>query len=228
MAASWSGMKSASAGGVGGGGVYGGGFPGPSGGVMPTIPKFKTAKPLNVNTDIQSNMAKYMKASPVPQAATQAGKAGTQMQNVGSGLMDPNSAYFQKLLGRMKGELGQQGAAQKRAAALTGAESGFGAGGGAEVMQMQGDIDEATMEATGEAAGDLALAAPGVGAQIAGQGAGINLGVAGSTLDARRLAETMREFDVGAGFTAQGLANQANMANQDAMLKMFATMLGGF
>lgn len=82
------------------------------------------------------------------------------MQTTGEGLLDPASDYAKRLRAQMSRELGGQAEARKRAAALTAAESGFGAGMSPELLAAQGQIDVAGLEATGEAQANLALEAP--------------------------------------------------------------------
>lgn len=121
----------------------------------------------------------------------------------GTGLLDPSSDYYQRLVEGMKSRIGKEAGGNYRAAALRAAQGGFGGGQSGELMDMQADIGRAGLEAQGEAGANLRLEAPKTGASMA-------LGAGGLTLGGEQLEEGGRQFDVG---TEEG-ARQFNQAQQ--------------
>jgi hypothetical protein len=130
----------------------------------------------------------------------------------------------------MRGDIGMQGAAAKRTAALEGAESGFGAGGGGEFMQRAGDIDYATQVGMGKGAGELALTAPRVGADMLSRTFAPQQQEYGRTEQSRQfgadfgagerrfgaeLGERGRQLGVEVGLKQQGMANEMARYNAD-------------
>jgi len=169
--------------------------------------------------------------------AGQAQNAANELSQFGSGMMDPNSDYYKKMLQRMQQSIGAQTAGANRGAALTAAEQGFGAGLSPQQAQMIAGNTQAGQKAMGSAMTDLSLAAPGMGIQALGAGGNLSLGVGQLGESARQanqnLAETGRQFDVGSGFTAQQLAQAADaqafnqkMAKNQDLLKMYSMMFG--
>jgi hypothetical protein len=134
------------------------------------------------------------------------------LSGYGEQLLDPGSDYYQQLLSQMRGDIGQQGAAAKRAAALSAAESGFGAGAGAARLGREGDIDYATQIGMGKGAGQLALAAPGMGASMMQSTFAPQMQEYGLTEQSQQYghgaAEDARQFGVGVGLQEQGMANE--------------------
>ncbi len=118
-----------------------------------------------------------------------AGAAGA-VGEAGAGLLDPGSEYYQRLMEGMKGRIGKEAAGQQRSAALRAAQGGFGGGQSGELMDVQGNIGRAGLEAQGEAGANLRLEAPKLGANMA-------LGAGGLALGGEQLAEGGRQFDVG-------------------------------
>jgi hypothetical protein len=89
-----------------------------------------------------------------------------KLQEAGAGLLDPDSEYYQRLVGGMREQIGKQTAASQRSQALRQAYSGGGATG--EAQMNVADIGQAGLEAEGQAAADMRLKAPGMGADILG------------------------------------------------------------
>ncbi len=157
-----------------------------------------------------------------PQSAPVAGDL-RELSGYGSDLLDPNSDYYKELVAQMRGDIGKSTAASKRAAALMGAEQGFGAGASPEMMSVMGDIGEAGRIAEGEAMGDISLAAPKLGAGMMAStfGPGVSLEGIGEQssqfgadltesgiMSRAGLAESARGTDVGAGLTTMGMADE--------------------
>jgi hypothetical protein len=136
----------------------------------------------------------------------------TQTAGVGGGLMDPESDYYKRLSQAMQRQIGGQGAAQQRSAALRGAWSGFGGGASPETMATTADIGQSTLEAQGLAEAGLALEAPKVGAQIMGSTFNPMLAHSGMIEGSRQFGagqgEGARQFGVGVGLTQQQMAQQ--------------------
>lgn len=139
--------------------------------------------------------------------ASQEGVAG-QLSDVMKGFLDPNSAYFQRLMERMRGEIGEQTETSQRAAALRAAQGGLGGGASTELLATQGELGTAGLEAAGQAAGDLALRAPAMGLQFGGAAGGMYG-------DISRLQEGGRQFDVTAAQRQTELASQRELAAQN-------------
>ncbi len=108
----------------------------------------------------------------------------------GAGLLNPGSDYFQRLMDGMKTRLGKESGAKYRSAALRASQGGFGGGQSGELMDVQGDISRAGIEAGGEAGANLRLEAPKLGA-------GMALGAGGLQLGGEQLIEGGRQFDKG-------------------------------
>jgi hypothetical protein len=155
-----------------------------------------------------------------------------KMSQTGSGLMDPNSDYYKRLSASMQRQIGGQSAAGQRAAALRGAWSGMGAGASPEMMMTQAGLGQAGLEAAGQAQADLALRAPGMGAQMLGQTFSPLMGIEQLGEQSRQYgygqaqqagqyghgaAEGARQFGVGVGLQQQELAGQ--QAWQQAQLQ---------
>ena len=114
------------------------------------------------------------------------------MAQYGQGLMEPGSDYFQQLVSQGRQQMGAGAAAQKRAAALAGAEQGFGAGASPEMLQMQQGIDESSRIGMGNMMGQMALAGPQLGAGMMQSTFGPGLGL-------QQLGEQSRQFGAGLG-----------------------------
>jgi len=106
-----------------------------------------------------------------PQMPYQPGAPKTQglidpLAEAGQGLLDPDSAYSQRMREQMVGGIGQQTEAMQRGAVLNASRAGFGTGAGAELLETQGDIGRSGLEAQGQASADMALKAPALGGQM--------------------------------------------------------------
>jgi len=165
------------------------------------------------------------------------------MSQYSQGLMDPNSDYFKRLSGAAQEQIGQQSAAQQRASALRGAQSGFGAGAGAVQMATSADIGQAGLEAQGQAAAGLALQAPAMGMQGLQSTFSPYLGIEQLGEQSRQfganLGENQRQYGVGVGLQQQQQAAQQawqqaqiDMQNrqmqQEALMNQYAMMYGMF
>lgn len=186
-------------GGTGGGGAGG----------LPT-PTNISGGSVSAPTQLGSTFKKFQ---PTPRSGTAASGGGQlpgasqqtagAVAQAGTGLLDPQSDYFQRLMDGMKSRLGKESAAKQRSAALRAAQSGFGGGASPELMAAQRDIGVGGLEAMGEAGANLRLAAPQLGGQLALGGGRLQLG--GEQLGERArqfdvgLAEGGRQFDVGMG-----------------------------
>jgi hypothetical protein len=143
------------------------------------------------------------------------------MAGKGAGLMDPGSEYYQALLNRMQTDIGKSAGAGQRAAALRGAWSGFGAGASPEMMMTAADIGQSGLEAQGEAAGQLATAAPRLGMEMMGRTFAPRQAEFGRTQQdiqfGAGMDERARQFGAGVGLQQQQMANQqAQFAAQQA------------
>ena len=140
------------------------------------------------------------------------------MAGAGRGMMDPGSDYFQQLASEMQGQIGQSAAASQRAAALRGAQSGFGGGQGGEVMQTAADIGQSGLEAQGQAMANLRLEAPKLGAEMLGSTFGTHLGMEqlgeGSKQFSAGLGEGARQFGANVGLQQEQMAAQRSFQEQ--------------
>ncbi len=154
-----------------------------------------------------------------------------QMASYGQGLMDPGSDYFQQLVSQGRQQIGAGAAASKRAAALAGAEQGFGAGASPEMLSMQQGIDESSRIGMGNMMGQMTLAGPRLGAGMMqstfGPGLGLQqLGEQSSQFGAQ-LGQQAQQFGTNVGLQQQQLAQQ--QAQYQAMLRQqMAMQYGGF
>lgn len=194
-------------------------------------------------------------AGVVPGGAGGPGPGGMLGENLaaqsaaGQGMLDPGSDYYQRLSQAMQGQIGGQMEAQRRAAALRGAWSGFGAGASPEMLATQGDISQAGLGAQGAAEAGLALQAPGMGMQAMQGTFAPLLGIQQLGEQSRQfgagMGERARQFGIGTGMQQQQMAaqqaaqqaqlqQQAAMANQQAqmqqmqMMAQMAGMFGGY
>lgn len=112
-----------------------------------------------------------------------AAKTAAAMQKTGQDFLDPGSDYTKRLNEQMARRIGDQTEAKKRSAALTASRSGLGSGAGAELMNLIGEIDREGLEATGEAAADLTLAAPQIGRSFLTPALSAQTGLQGQALE---------------------------------------------
>ena len=118
------------------------------------------------------------------------GDLASAVGEAGTGLLDPNSDYYQRLMDGMKTRLGKESEAAQRAAALRASRSGMGAGASPELLETQGEIGIGGLNAQGEAGANLRLEAPKLGA-------GMALGAGNLALGGEQLTEGGRQFDEG-------------------------------
>lgn len=161
----------------------------------------------------------------------------------GQGLMDPNSDYYKQLNEGMRSQIGDESAAAQRAAALRASQGGMGTGGSAELLETQGDIGRAGLNAMGDASANLRMQAPIAGAQI--NASTFNPQVQYNQLNERSaqfgagMAQGNQQFAAGMGQQQQGMAQQdaqfwagldADTAAQqsDQQMQMYMASLGGF
>lgn len=136
----------------------------------------------------------------------------SKMSEYGGGLMDPGSDLYKRMSAGMQGQIGAQGAAQQRAAALRGAWGGLGGGQGAEVMQTAADIGQSTLGAQGQAEANLRMQAPQIGAGMLQSTFGPQGQLAAQQEQSKQfgagLGEQGRQFGVGVGLQQQQMANR--------------------
>ena len=165
------------------------------------------------------------------------------MSQYSQGLMDPNSDYYKRLSSAMQEQIGGQSAAQQRASALRGAQSGFGAGAGGAQMATSADIGQAGLEAQGQSAAGLALQAPAMGMQGLQSTFSPYLGIEQMGEQSRQfganLGENQRQFGVQTGLSQQQMAHQQALQQaqmqmqqqqmqQEALMNQYAMMYGMF
>lgn len=148
----------------GGGGSGGGSSSSPSMPTPPTPPTAPTAPSgaAPVTTQATGPPAPTYQPPPQYQPTNQTDPRLDVMADYGQGLMDPDSPYYQQLVEQMRGQIGAQSQAAQRAAALRNVWGG-GSGGG-ELGETQGAIGQRGLEVAGNAAADMRLAAPKLGA----------------------------------------------------------------
>lgn len=228
-------------GGVGGG--YGGGFGSFGGAGMPSYSPPPAPKlPTQPSAQVKMPPAKQYNPYQTGQAQGLNQNIG-QVSQAGAGLLDPNSDYYQQLSQGMQRQIGEQSAAQQRAAALRGAYSGFGGGAAPETMATTGDISQAGLEAQGQAEAGLALQAPGMGAGMLSSTFSPLMGLQQLQEQSRQygagLGEQARQFGVNTAMQQQGLAGeqawrqaqlqaQQQQAQQDALMRQMSMMYGMF
>jgi len=147
------------------------------------------------------------------------------LAKAGQGLLDPNSDYFKQLMGGLTGAIGEQSAAQGRAAQVQASRAGLGAGASPELLETQGDISRAGLGAMGEAGANFRLQAPQMGAQMLQPALQGQLGLQSQNLQAWLAQQQLQQ------------QNQNNQANfdlqrqqmlQDQMMREMALLYGGY
>lgn len=208
-----------------GSGAFGGGVPGFPTRRPPAMPRSSGSISVHPSSPYGRGGAGSNFTMPPPQQfepATYSDPNIGYMANYAKGLMDPESDYYKRLSAGMQRQIGEQSAAQQRAAALRGAWGGLGGGRGAEVMQTAADIGQAGLEAQGQAEAGLRLAAPQLGMQALAGTFQPQLGyhqlTEGSRQWAGGMGEGARQFGAGVGLQQQQMASQA--AAQQAQLQM--------
>ena len=131
-----------------------------------------------------------------------------QLGNAGAGLLDPSSAYSQRMRSEISEGIGQNTAAQQRGSALRAAGSGMGYGGSPELLEVQGQIGQEGMRAQGQADASAILGGQQLGGQMLGSAMGGAIGLQGQALQ---------------GFMGQQQMGQ-NQAMQDQQLQHSSAM----
>jgi hypothetical protein len=208
-------------------------FGAPGGSGVPAAPPPPAPMQQQLNIPPQQQFSPYQ-AQPINYQAPGAGVLGERLGQMGefaTGMLDPESDYFKRLMAGLQQQIGGQSQAQQRAAALRAAYGGMGGGRGGEMMQTQADIARSGLRATGAAGAQLRLAAPQMGMQALQSTFAPQLGVQQLTEQARQfgagltqqqqqmaeasrqfgagLGEQGRQFGVGAGLQAQQMAQNA-------------------
>jgi hypothetical protein len=104
------------------------------------------------------------------------------LASTGQGLLDPSSAYHQRMQSQLSEGIGKTSAAQQRAAALRAAQAGMGGGASPELLETQADIGRSGLEATGDAYGRAMLGGMELGGQQLGTALSGQLGQQGQQL----------------------------------------------
>ena len=150
------------------------------------------------------------------------------LAQAGQGLLDPNSQYSQRMRGEMVQGIGQQTEAMQRAAQLNAARAGFGTGAGAELLETQGDIGRAGLEAQGQASADMTLAAPELGIRAMTPALSGQLGLSGQQLQGWMGQQDLQAQQQAQAFQAQlqqqQFEQQQRMMEQEQMLRELSLM----
>jgi hypothetical protein len=101
------------------------------------------------------------------------------LAQAGKGLLDPSSAYHQRMQSQLSEGIGKTSAAQQRAAALRAAQAGMGGGASPELLETQADIGRSGLEATGDAYAQAMLGGMTAGGQMLSSGMQGQLGLSG-------------------------------------------------
>jgi hypothetical protein len=182
----------------------------------------------NPRTNIGANLGNINYEQPAayqPERFHLSGEAQSglgKLSEVGAGLMDPDSEYYKRLVGGMREQIGKGTAADQRSQALRQAYAGGGHTG--EAQMNVADIGQAGLEAEGQAAADMRLKAPGMGAGILSDATGKRMGAeqyghgayqAGSQYG-HGAEQQAGQFGAGLGLEQQRMGLQAEIANQQA------------
>ena len=158
------------------------------------------------------------------------------LAEAGTGLLDPNSAYSQKMRQEALRGIGDQAGAQQRAAVLQAARAGYGTGAGAELLETQGEIGQAGLEAQGQTAAQLQLQGPQVGAQILNPALSAQMGLQSNDLQAwlaqQNLSQQQQAQQANLTLEQQRMKAQMEMERarfeQEARLRQLASMYAGY
>lgn len=156
------------------------------------------------------------------------------LAQAGKGLLDPNSAYSQRMRTELSEDIGGQAEAQQRAAALRAARSGLGAGASPELLETQGQIGQQGLEAYGDASARALLGGMQLGGQLLNPALQGQLGLQGQQLQGfLSQQESNAQKDLAQQQLAQQQAQmqfQAQMAQQqmanDMMLRQLSVYSG--
>lgn len=171
-----------------------------------------------------------------PQMPYQPGAPAVQnitnpLTEAGTGLMDPGSAYSQRMKTEALKTIGDQTGAQQRAAVLNAARAGYGTGQSAELLETQGEIGQAGLEAQGQAAAGLQLEAPKVGAQILNPALNAQVGLQSNDLSAwlsqQQLGQQAQAQQANIALEQQRFELERQRMEQELRLRELAQMYSG-
>jgi hypothetical protein len=145
------------------------------------------------------------------------------LAKAGAGLLDPSSAYHQRMRSELTEGIGRTSEAQQRAAALRAAQSGLGAGASPELLETQADIGRSGLESMGDASAQAMLGGIGLGGQLLSPALSGQLGLQGQQLQAY-LAQQAALQDQEAMKFQQAMAQQ--QLQQQMLLQQMALMGG--
>jgi hypothetical protein len=156
------------------------------------------------------------------------------LAKAGRGLLDPSSAYHQRMQGQLSEGIGKTSAAQQRAAALRAAQSGMGGGASPELLETQADIGRSGIEATGDAYAQAMLGGMQAGGQMLSSGLSGQLGLSGQQLQGylgqQQGAQRQQEMQYQAAQDRQAMQFQQQLQQQRQQQEMMLAqmqMMGG-
>lgn len=186
----------------------------------------------------QPNVINYQGGGGGAQMPYQPGAPGARdiigsLQEAGTGLLDPSSAYSKRMRNEISEDIGARSAAQERGAALRAARGGMGVGASPELLETQGDIGRAGMSAVGDATADAMLGGMSLGGQLLNPALGAEVGLQGQGLSAymgqQQLGAQQQRDQMSANMQQQQLQAQQQrdqlQANMEAMRMRNEAML---